>query len=100
MPQFANTPQVKNNSGEGMVKRYVHQPLTIEHFGLHAQIKPNGKVVITSAGIPSKDNPSELEFDEIEVPASFIFKIATFLKGTRSVVYVPVTEAKDLSPVE
>ena len=94
--KFSNSPQVSNSAGEGMVKRYVHQPLTVEHFGLHGKILPNGHVVIT--GMPDKVTG---EYDEVEVPASMIFKLANSLKITRTVQYVPLAEAKDLaSPVE
>ena len=99
MPQFRNNPALNDASGEGRVKRYVHQPLTIEHYGLHAKIQENGRVLISSAGIPvaggAKD---EIEYDEVDVPASLIFKLATLLKATRTVVFVSVTEAASLPP--
>jgi hypothetical protein len=76
-----------------MVKRYVHQPLDVEHYGIHAKIQPNGKVVIV--GVPVK-NGDEMEFDQVEIPASLVFKLATLLKATRTVKFVTVTEAQTL----
>lgn len=93
-----NSPKLTGEAGEQQVKRYVHQPLTIEHYGLHAKIQENGRVVIT--GIPVKSADGEIEFDEVEVPASFVFKIAAGLKMTREVKFVSVTEAKNLPDVE
>ncbi len=85
---FQNNPSL-SNEGQNTVKRYVHQPLTIEHYGLHAKIQENGKVLIT--GIPVKDSTTnEMEYDEVEVPASFIFKIAQGLKMTRNVEFVGI----------
>ncbi|MBI3334552.1 hypothetical protein HYZ97_03635 [Candidatus Pacearchaeota archaeon] len=94
---FRNTPELKDENNEGKVKRYVHQPLTIDHYGIHASIKENGKVLISSAGTPvagSKDG--EYEYDEVEVPASLIFKLATLLKATRTVKFVTMSEAASL----
>lgn len=97
MSQFRNTPNLQDASGEGRVKRYVHQPLTIEHYGLHAKIQENGRVLITGSPQPvGKDG--EMEYDEVDVPASLIFKLATLLKATRTVVFVSVTEAASLPP--
>jgi hypothetical protein len=92
---FRNSPELKDESNEGKVKRYVHQPLTIEHYGIHAKIQENGKVVISSAAIPVHGT-SEVEYDEVEVPASLIFKLATLLKATRTIKFVSVTEAREL----
>jgi hypothetical protein len=95
MPQFQNNPGLKGEGGEGQVKRYVHQPLTIEHYGLHAKIQENGRVLIS--GQPEKDpTTGDMDFDEVEVPASLIFKLATLLKATRTIKYVSVTEAATL----
>ena len=97
MTQFTNSPALKSNEhNEGMVKRYVHQPLTIEHFGIHAQIKENGKVSIKSNVVQNGD---VVEYDEVEIPASLVFKLASLLKATRTIKFVPVGEARDLAPV-
>src|SRR6266545_811755 len=94
---FRNIPELKDETGEGKVKRYVHQPLTIEHYGLHAKIQENGRVVISSAGVPVKGGTEgDFEYDEVEVPASLIFKLATLLKATRTIKFVSVSEAATL----
>lgn len=97
---FRNSPELKDENNEGKVKRYVHQPLTIDHYGIHAKIQENGKVLITSAGIPVKGAEGEVEYDEVEIPASLVFKLATLLKATRTIKFVSVAEAKDLPAVE
>lgn len=97
MAQFTNSPSLQSN-GENTVKRYVHQPLTIEHYGLHAKIQENGRVLIT--GQPVKGNDGEMEYDEVEVPASLVFKLATLLKATRTIKFVSMTEAANLPAVE
>jgi len=94
---FRNNPNLTDESNEGKVKRYVHQPLTVEHYGIHASIKENGKVVISSSGT-ALDN-GEVEYDEVEIPASLVFKLATLLKATRTVKFVSVSEAAAL-PVD
>lgn len=101
MTQFRNNPTMQNENKEGMVKRYVHQPLSVEHYGIHAKIQENGRVLITGIATPvegSKDN--EVEFDEVEIPASLVFKLATLLKATRTIKFVSVAEASKLAPVE
>lgn len=100
MPVFRNAPELKDENNEGKVKRYVHQPLVIEHYGIHAKIQENGRVLITSAGTPVEGKKDEIEYDEVEVPASLIFKLATLLKATRTIKFVSVTEAKNLPEVE
>lgn len=88
MSEFQNTPRVNDAHTANTIKRYVHQPLTVDHYGIRAKIQENGKVLIT--GIADKDGI----FDEIEVPASLIFKLTSLLKATRSIQYVDVTETK------
>ena len=97
MTQFRNNPVMSNDSKEGMVKRYVHQPLTVEHYGVHAKIQENGRVLIT--GIPVQ-TPEGMEYDEVEIPASLVFKLATLLKATRTIKFVSVTEAANLPTIE
>lgn len=91
---FRNTPELRDENNEGKVKRYVHQPLTIEHYGLHAKIQENGRVVISSVG--TAVGVGEVEYDEVEIPASLVFKLATLLKATRTIKYVTMTEAAKL----
>lgn len=92
-PQYHNTPKLTDESNEGKVKRYVHQPLTFDHFGIRATIKENGHVVIASPG------DDKGEYDEVEIPASLVFKLATSLKLTRTIKYVSTSEAAKM-PVE
>jgi hypothetical protein len=99
MSQFRNNPVMQNEAKEGMVKRYVHQPLTVEHYGIHAKIQENGKVLISSAGIPIKGS-NDIEYDEVEIPASLVFKLATLLKATRTIKFVSVSEAALLPQIE
>lgn len=98
MAQFTNSPNLQGSNGENTVKRYVHQPLTVEHYGLHAKIQENGRVLIT--GVPFKNDANEIEYDEVEIPASLVFKLATLLKATRTIKFVSVTEAANLPAVE
>jgi hypothetical protein len=90
---FRNNPNF-SNSEAGMVKRYSHQPLTIEHYGIHAKIQENGKVLISSAGVKGIDGV--IEYDEVEIPASLVFKLANLLKDTRIVRFVKINEAVDV----
>ena len=96
---FRNTPALSDENNEGKVKRYVHQPLTIEHYGVHAKIQENGRVVISSVGTPV-GSEGEVEYDEVEIPASLVFKLATLLKATRTIKYVTVAEASKLPAIE
>lgn len=74
----------------GKVKRYVHQPLTIEHYGIQAAIKPAGRVVLRAVD-KAASTKEEIVYDEIDIPASLIFKLASLLKATRNVEYVSVS---------
>jgi hypothetical protein len=94
---FRNSPALSDENNEGKVKRYVHQPLTIEHYGIHAKIQENGRVLISSAGQAVKGS-DEVEYDEVEIPASLVFKLATLLKATRTIKFVSVSEAASLPP--
>jgi len=100
-----NKPQMKNSAGQVLIPMYKHQKLAIDYNGFHIQIEENGKVKVTSPGIPLKDGTDEMEFDEITVPASVVFKIATLLSDTREVTYVTKEEMesaqlKTLIPAE
>ena len=88
MTQF-NSPSMHNQNNEGQIKRYVHQPLTVDHYGTKVQIHTNGRVTITKVA-DTKGPDNEIEFDEIDVPASLIFKVAGLLKATRNITYVTV----------
>lgn len=84
---FHNRPEMKDADGKEQMKKYTHQPLTFEHYGIHVKIQTNGKVIISTAGRPISGE--EVEYDEVEIPASLIFKIATSLSLTRKVEYIP-----------
>jgi len=99
MSQFHNNPTMTGENKEGMVKRYVHQPLTIDHYGTHARIMENGRVIISSGGIQVHGS-DDVEYDEVEIPASLVFKLATLLKATRTIKFVSVSEAAKLAAAE
>lgn len=86
---FRNQPRIENESGEQKIKRYVHSPLTVEHNGINASITENGKVILAKV---IKQVGDEVEYDEIEIPASLIFKLASLLKATRKVKYLTIGE--------
>lgn len=96
---FRNTPNMTNENNEGKVKRYVHQPLVVEHYGIHAKIQENGRVLISGQGTLVPGSKDEYEYDEVEIPASLVFKLAMMLKATRTIKYVSVAEAATLPEV-
>lgn len=82
-------------SEDAKIKRYVHSPLTVEHNGVNASIKENGKVVLSkSAG---KDDKGADLYDEVEIPASLVFKLASLLKATRKVKFMSLSEVEKTS---
>lgn len=95
MRAFHNNPSLKDENNQGKVKIYVHQPLTIEYHGIHAKIQENGRVIISSPGTPVKGT-DEVEYDEVEIPASLVFKLASLLQDTRTIKFVSVSEAESL----
>ena len=72
----------KTTEHTGQIKRYVHQPLRVTHYGITASIQENGTIVLSN-----HTNGNE-EYDEIEIPASLVFRLATLLKATRSITFV------------
>lgn len=84
---FRNQPSLRSNDGEHKIKRYVHSPLTVEHQGINAGITANGKIVLSKV---AKVTGDDVEYDEIEIPASLIFKLASLLKATRRIEYVAI----------
>jgi predicted component of type VI protein secretion system len=88
---FKNAPQLADNRGEQKIRRFVHTPLVVEHFGINASIAANGKVTISKVAGTLPDGT--VEVDEVEIPASLVFKIANALKLTRKVEYVGLQEA-------
>lgn len=93
---FRNSPELKDEHNVGKVKRYVHQPLAFDHFNIHVKIQENGRVLISSTGTPVPGTKDEVEYDEIEVPASLIFKLANLLEVTRTIQYVSIDEARKM----
>lgn len=83
-----NNPEMRDENNQGMIRRYSHQPMVIDHFGIHAKIAENGKVTIVGKPDSSGD------YDEVEVPASLVFKLASLLKATRTVKFVAFSEVK------
>lgn len=79
-----NTPNLTDSNGEQKIRHYSHQPITLDHYGTKIQIHHDGRVTITTV---SKDN-DEMVTDEVKITAPFVFKIAQFLKGTRTVTFV------------
>ena len=77
---FHNNPGMTDESGKA--GRWVHQTITINHFGIQASIKENGTIVIRSSpqAVPDSD---EVEYEEVTIPASLVFKLAGYLKDTR-----------------
>lgn len=86
---FQNQPQMKDSHGNNKIRRYVHQPLTFDHFDTHCQIQSNGRIKL------NKPVRGSDEYDEIEIPASLVFKLVTLLKATRKSEYVSVTEVPE-----
>lgn len=70
------------------IKRFVHSPLEVEHNGIKAAIKENGKIDLSN--MSAKDSKPA-----IEIPASLVFKLAQLLKATRKVKYVTVSEVDE-----
>lgn len=93
-----NAPRMTDEQNAGKIRRYVHQPLTIDHYGIHASIHANGKVSISKVA-DEQENKDEVQYDEVEIPASLIFKLASLLKATRSITYVSVSELKESDTV-
>lgn len=96
---FRNGPEMKDENNEGKVKRYVHQPLTTEHYGIQTQITENGKVIISSSGTKVAGS-DDIEFDQVTIPASLVFKLATLLKATRTIKYVTLAEAAAMPRID
>lgn len=66
-------------------RRYIHDPFHLEMEKLEVACDKDGRVTI-------KINHNEDEYEEVNVPASLIFKIAMMLEMTRSIVYVDKKE--------
>lgn len=74
---------------EGTIKRYSHQEVEIEHNEeIKAKITVSGRVIITKP-VPGTD-----EIDEIDIPASLIFRIGSLLRNTRKISYLAIGDVK------
>ena len=87
---FKNEPRIVNADEK---IEWSHQPLTFEHYGIHVKIRENGRVIISKVADEQPDK-DEVQYDEIDVPASLIFKIVGALKITRTAKMVPVTNGE------
>lgn len=96
MPTFVNRPNFSGNDNN-QIKRYTHQELTIEHYGIHAAIKKNGRVII-SAVAKADTTKDEVVYDEVDIPASLVFKLASLLKATRKIEFVGVAFGENSQP--
>ncbi len=83
------TKTFQNNPQSNLRRRYEHQPIHIDHGQIHAQITSNGRVIISVPTGKILEGSNEIEVDEVDIPASLVFKLAMFLKGTRKISYVP-----------
>jgi hypothetical protein len=88
---FSNTSHIDENS-DGKVRRYVHSPLKIDHYGTSASIQANGRIILSK--VAGKAQDGTIEYDELEIPASLVFKLASLLKATRKIEYVGLSEVK------
>ena len=61
-------------------KRFVHTKTSGEHQGIEFAISEDGKITLT--------HQHNEEYDEVVVPASLIFKLATILNATRKVHWI------------
>ena len=91
---FHNNPSVTNEQGQEVKKIYRHQPLTFDHYGIQCSIKENGKITLRSLPTPIPGTKDEVEYDEVTIPASLVFKLVSAIQMTRTVTHVPVNEVK------
>lgn len=84
-----NTARLIGHDGDNKVKRYSHSPLTIEHHGINASITENGRVILSKV---AKVEGDMVEYDEVEIPASLVFKLSDLLRATRKIQYVTLGE--------
>lgn len=86
---FRNGPSIQGE--EQKIKRYVHSPLKVDHNGITAEIKENGRIVLSNE---NDDSVPGTAYDKIEIPASLVFKLASLLKATRKVKWMNLSELK------
>ena len=91
---FHNNPDLKNEQNQEQKKIYRHQPLTFDHYGIQCSIRENGKITLRSVPTPIP-NSNEVEYDEVTIPASLVFKLVQAIQMTRKIEYVSAGEVKD-----
>lgn len=90
---FTNRPRKTNSSEQdGTIRRFVHTPMEIEHYGIEAAIQKDGKIRLSKAA--GENELGETEYDEIEIPASLVFKLKDLLNATRRVEYVSINDGE------
>lgn len=66
---------------EGKMRRYVHSPFTLAHDETtNVSVSEDGKITIRQHEVNDKE-----AYDEVEISASLIFKLAAMLTSTRKV---------------
>lgn len=95
--KFRNNPTMSDAAGNRTIREYEHQELTINFHGSQCSIHKNGRVTITTSTLDKEND--EVVVDEVNVPASLIFKLAGLLKDTRTVKYIAVTETEKTEPL-
>lgn len=70
----------------GPDERFAHSPTKTSFDGIEIEIKENGVIVLTKH-IEGFTAPGE-EYDELEIKAGTIFKIASLLRDTRRIVRI------------
>jgi hypothetical protein len=90
---FHNNPDLRNEQGQEVKKVFRHQPLTFDHYGIQCSIKENGKITLRSVPTPVAGT-NEVEYDEVTIPASLVFKLVQAIQMTRKIEHVAVNEIK------
>ena len=70
---FTNSPHAQ----DGKIRRYVHSPLVSDYNGIRMNIQENGRTILSK----SIEGDDEVVFDELEVPASLVFKLLTLIRA-------------------
>ena len=85
-----NTPNMAPNAdGKVMIPRWQHQAVTLNHQETQIEIKENGRVILKRVD-QKASTKDEVVYDEMEMSAALVFKIARWLKDTRRQVFVEV----------
>lgn len=70
------------------IRRFIHSKTQGEHLGTEFFIEEDGKIVLRQEDLNTG------EYDEVKIPASLVFKLATMLEATRKVRWVEEEEVK------